>query len=195
MTLPSDDSLVRDFKKGSKAAFEALFNKYKKPILNFCFRFLGDKSLAEEITQEAFMKAYMHLSNFRIEGSFQAWLYTIAGNLSKNAIRAKKIRVAESLDKDISIGDDEVSLMDMVPDESNRPDLLAKKNEAEEKVQNAITMLEPDDRRVIILCDIQEKSYEEVSKILKVGVGTVSSRLFRARIKLAKILGLKKDAL
>lgn len=192
MTLPSDDSLVRDFKKGSKAAFEALFNKYKKPILNYVYRMLGNKALAEEIAQEAFMKAYIHLSKFKIGGSFQAWIYTIAGNLSKNAIRARKLRVAESLDKDISIGDDEVKLMDMVPDESNRPDLLAKKNEVEEKVQNAITMLEPDDRRVIILCDIQEKSYEEVSKILKVSVGTVSSRLFRARIKLAKILKLKK---
>lgn len=192
MTLPSDDSLIRDFKNGSKAAFEALFIRYKKSILNYIYRFLGDKALAEEIAQETFMKAYMNLKNYKIGGSFQAWLYTIAGNLSRNAIRARKLRVTDSLDKDISVGEDEIKLMDVIPDNTSRPDIAAKKNEVEEKVQKAITKLDPDDRKIVILCDIEERPYEEVSKILRISVGTVSSRLFRARIKLAKMLNLQK---
>ena len=95
----SEESLLLEAKKGDRAAFDVLYNKYKRPILNFVYRLIGNKETAEEVTQEMFIKAYKNLDIFDPKRKFSSWIYTIARNLAKNALRDKRYFRNVSLEK------------------------------------------------------------------------------------------------
>ncbi len=181
-TIDADVALVALSQQGDLPAFEALVAKHQKRMLNIAFRFLGDYDDACEVVQDAFVSAYRNLKRFRAEAKFSTWLTAITMNLSRNRLKRMKLhqaRVPVSLDAPIQTASGEV-----MPDPpSGEPSVLDRmeKREVQAKVQDCIKALEPDFRKVLVLRDMQDFSYEEIGGMLKVASGTVKSRLFRAR--------------
>lgn len=178
----NDAALVASARQGDLSAFEALVAKHQKRMLNTAFRIIGDYEDACEVAQDAFVSAYRNLKGFRAEAKFSTWLTTITVNLSKNRLKRVIIRQKRepmSLDAPIRTDDGEV-----MPDPpSKEPSVLDRmeKQDVKNKVQDCIQALEPDFREVLVLRDMQDFSYDEISGMLKVAAGTVKSRLFRAR--------------
>jgi RNA polymerase sigma-70 factor (ECF subfamily) len=179
----SDEELIFRFQDGDVYAFEEIVNRYKDPLMNFVFRFLGDMSEAEDIVQETFLRVFRNKRAYRKIAKFSTWIYTIAGNLAKTELRKRKKRNLHSItelgyeDKDYEISDDTLN-----------PEKKTSSRMFDEILQREIQQLSPKFREVIILRDIQELSYEEISKILKVPLGTVKSRVNRARLRLQERL-------
>jgi RNA polymerase sigma-70 factor (ECF subfamily) len=180
--IDEDLDLVSSCKKGDLDAFESLVRKYEKKMLNISFRIAGSREDACEIVQDAFVSAYRNIKNFRGQSRFLTWLTAITINLSKNRLKQLKARRAHepvSLDDPIQTDDGQVA----ADPPSNEPSVLDRmeKRDAQQKVQDCIEALEPDFREVIVLRDMQDFSYDEISSMLKVREGTIKSRLFRAR--------------
>jgi RNA polymerase sigma-70 factor (ECF subfamily) len=182
--LPADADLplVAAAQGGDLDAFESLVARHQKRMVNIAFRIIDDRDDAVEVVQDAFVSAYRNLGTFRGESRFSTWLTAITVNLSKNRLkrnRARRARVPVSLDAPIRTGDGEV-----LPDPPSRePSVLDRleRQDVTSRVQECIRALEPDFRAVIVLRDMQDLAYEEIAAALKLAVGTVKSRLFRAR--------------
>ena len=184
---PSDENLLKRAKSGDKAAFEIFYNRHKRRILNYAYRMIGNRESAEEITQEVFVKAYVNLSRYTEQGKPLNWIYTIAGNLSKNFLRDKRFEPQLSLDKEL-LGKEGISLQDVIPAKEKGPSDIVISKEQEVLIQKHIDLLPLKYKEVLVLCDVQGHSYEETAGILKCRVGSVGSRLSRARLLLAKSL-------
>jgi RNA polymerase sigma-70 factor, ECF subfamily len=177
-----DSELVSSAQKGDLIAFELLVARHQKRMLNVSFRLVGDYDDACEVVQDAFISAYRNIKTFRGEAKFTTWLTTITLNLSKNRLRQMKSlqgHVAFSLDDPIRTDDGEMTS----DPPSSEPSVLDRMEtrDIQTKVQACIKALESDFREVLVLRDMQDFSYEEISGMLNVREGTVKSRLFRAR--------------
>ncbi len=190
-----DESIVIRAQEGDKEAFEQLYQAYKRPILNYLYRFIGNRHSAEELTQEAFVKAYMNLHKYEPRAKFSSWLYKIAGNLAKNYLRhASYDKRAEPKRRGSrSIGEKEISPFETIENGSKGPVENARTKEAEELIQQAIDKLPAHLKETVILCDIEGFSYQEASKVMNCSMMTVGSRLWRARKKLAIFLDYVKN--
>jgi RNA polymerase sigma-70 factor (ECF subfamily) len=178
----ADRELVASSQQGDMNAFETLVARYQKRMLNIAFRLVGDYDDACEVVQDAFVSAFKNIRTFRGDAKFTTWLTTITLNLSKNRlkqVRSRQGHEAYSLDEPVLTNDGEMS-KDSPSQEPSVLDRLEKRD-VQARVQNCIKALEEDFREVLILRDIQEFSYEEIGSMLKVRVGTIKSRLFRAR--------------
>ena len=180
--IDEDAEIVSFCKKGNVDAFEELVIKHQKKMLNIAFRMIGNYEDACEIVQDAFVSAYKAIRHFEEKAKFSTWLYTIVVNLSRNRLNQLKIQSkheAFSMDDPILTDSGELA----VELGSNEPSVLERleKRDVQQKVQECINALDNEFREVIILRDMQGFSYEEISDILKMPVGTVKSRLFRAR--------------
>lgn len=180
--LDEDAALVARTRQGDLDAFEQLVAKHQKRMLNIAFRLISDYDDACEVAQDAFLSAYKNIKSFRGDAKFTTWLTTITVNLSKNRLKQTRSRqghIAYSLDEPIKTRDGEIS-----PDPpSKEPSVLDRmeQRDIQSKVQDCIKALETDFREVLVLRDIQEFSYDEISAMLKMAAGTVKSRIFRAR--------------
>ena len=185
-----DYSLVRDFHKGDMYAFDHLVLRYKDRIFNLCFRFLGDYQDAEDTTQDVFVKAYRSLKNFRSESSFFTWLYRIAVNTCKNKIKSLEYRFRKA-DAKIDISEETADGIQAVyrPYLNGGPAAYLENKEMMRTLQKAIKSLPSDQRTVVILRDIQGLSYEEIAEITGFKLGTLKSRLSRARGQLREKIG------
>jgi len=181
---PTDEELIERFQNGDVYAFEQIVKRYKNQLLNFAYRFLGDIEDSEDIVQETFLRIFRKRNAYRNIAKFSTWIYTITGNLAKTELRRRKKRKLFSIS---SLGYDEKDYE--LPDHRRGPEEKADSVVKEEIIQKAIDVLSPKFKEVVILRDIQELSYEEISKILKIPLGTVKSRVNRARLKLQEILG------
>jgi RNA polymerase sigma-70 factor (ECF subfamily) len=181
-TIDEDAGLVFSCKKGDLDAFESLVRKYEKKMLNISFRICGSHEDACEIVQDAFVSAYRNIKNFRGQSRFLTWLTAITINFSKNRLKQLKARNTHepvSIDDPIQTEDGQVA----ADPPSNEPTILdqMERQDVQRKVQDCIEALEPDFREVIVLRDMQDFSYDEISNMLRVREGTIKSRLFRAR--------------
>jgi len=181
--ISDDDAvLVASAQQGDLSAFESLVARHQKRMVNTAFRIIGGYEDACEVTQDAFVSAYRNLNSFRAEAKFSTWLTAITVNLSKNRLKRVIIRQKRepvSLDAPIRTDDGEV-----MPDPpSKEPSALDRleRQDVKKAVRDCIQALEPDFREVLVLRDMQDFSYDEISGMLKVAPGTVKSRLFRAR--------------
>jgi RNA polymerase sigma-70 factor, ECF subfamily len=185
-----DDILVAQAQQGSREAFDRLYEKYKRPILNYIYRFIGNRHSAEELTQEAFVRAYINIKKYKPKAKFSSWLYKISGNLAKNFLRHasydKRAQPADQGTRQDGIG--QQMPFENIMDHSSRPDRHAQSREAETIVQDAISLLPIQLKEAVILCDINGFSYDEAAKIMNCRPMTVGSRLWRAREKLSKSL-------
>ena len=180
----NDFDLVNAFKRGDHSAFEKIVLKYQDRVYNLCYRFLGDKQEAEDSAQDIFIKVYKALKGFKLKSSFYTWLYRIVINTCKNRVKSLEFRRAKSR---ISIDDDQDRNdhgISGIIDNINLPDMNIEKNEKIKRIQEAIDSLPPDQKTMVILRDIEGLSYDEIASVTKNRLGTVKSKLSRARLSL-----------
>lgn len=175
----SDGSLVRRVQRGDRAAFDLLVLKYQHKVVKLVMRYVGSQAEAEDVAQEAFIKAYRALANFRGDSAFYTWLYRIAINTAKNNIgsRDRHLIPMEGGGEDT---DDSYDFQDRLQDNAT-PEALAMTDEIRDTVNKAIAALPEDLRTAIVLRELEGLSYEEIAATMSCPVGTVRSRIFRAR--------------
>lgn len=179
-----EQRLVEAGQSGDVEAFNQLVRLYEGRVYNLCFRMLGDADAAADVTQDTFISAYRNLQKFR-GGQFRSWLLRIATNACYDALRARKRRPAVSLNA--TYNDEEDGGLDL-PDQSESPDDFALRRELAMAIQQGLALLPEDQRAVVILSDIQGMAYEEIAVVTGANLGTVKSRLSRARARLRDIL-------
>ena len=184
--MASDKKLVERVQKGDKGAFDLLVLKYQHKIVNLIMRYVRDPELALDIAQEAFIKAYKALPRFRGDSAFYTWMYRIAVNTAKNHLAAQRRR---PMDVELDLQDPEQYDLHAKLKETDTPEGVALSNELQETVERAIAALPEDLRTAIILRELEGMSYEEIAETMECPVGTVRSRIFRARDAIGKKVG------
>lgn len=177
--IEADLELVNRVKQGDKAAFDLLVIKYQSRIVNLAMRFVRNQADALDITQEAFIKAYRAMPNFRGDSAFYTWLYRITVNTAKNYLAVKSNRRLPEVDQDPS----EMEQMDTSTalKDLETPENLLLTQEIQDTVVRAIDNLPEDLRTAITLRELEGLSYEEIAVTMDCPIGTVRSRIFRAR--------------
>ena len=188
--LDNEPALVDGLQVGSQDAFETLVRLYQAPIYNLAYRMLGDSAEASEATQEAFVRIYKAIGRFRGECGLKTWIYKIAVSACLNRRRWWKRwrdHVPLSLDSPLPSSDESPRFLE-VPDRGENPEAVCARRETEQAVQRALGALTVEFRAVIVLRDIEGLTYEEIGETLGISMGTVKSRLWRARSQLRKRL-------
>jgi len=184
LTELTDEELIKEFQDNNTLeTYEILVKRYKDPLMNFVYRFVGDRDACTDIVQDTMIKFYLNKDSYRSFAKFSTWIYTIAGNLAKNELKRRRRRIIFSIsnsedDKTLQI-EDKLFLA---------PDRATDSNIKNEIIQKALLKVKPVYREVVILRDIQDLSYEEISEITKLAIGTVKSRINRGRSQLQKLL-------
>ncbi len=185
------DELIKRIKSGDMSGWDALVAKYQQKALNFAHRMLRDRFEAEDAVQEAFIKAFDKINLLRDTSSFSTWFFTILNNICLDILRKRK-RSADTVSITQTDKDDEDFEL-QIEDRTPGPDEKLQKKEAQKVLEHALTLLSDEHRAVIILRDINDFEYDEIAKILKISLGTVKSRISRARQALKKILEDNKE--
>ena len=185
MTREQEAAIVRKVLGGDANAFETLVLEYEKNVYNIALRMTGNSEDAADMTQEAFIKAYNSLQSFRGDSKFSVWLYRIVSNVCLDFLRSKNRRPTVSLSVEDDDGED--AQLD-VADESQSPELLLDRKLSRDSVRRGLDSLPPDYRQILLLREIQGLSYDEIAQALSLEVGTVKSRIFRARKRLCTFL-------
>jgi RNA polymerase sigma-70 factor (ECF subfamily) len=183
---PTDKQLVKRVQKGDKGAFDLLVLKYQHKIVNLVMRYVRDPEMALDITQDAFIKAYRALPRFRGDSAFYTWLYRIAVNTAKNYLAAQRRR---PMDIELDLQDPEQYDLHAKLKETDTPEAVTISNEVQKTLERAIAALPEDLRTAIILRELDGMSYEEIAQTMDCPVGTVRSRIFRARDAIGKKIG------
>jgi RNA polymerase sigma-70 factor (ECF subfamily) len=181
----NDQQLVQRVQKGDKSAFDLLVLKYQHRVLKLVSRFVSDAAEAQDVAQEAFLKAYRALPSFRGDSAFYTWLYRIAINTAKNALVSNRRR---PVDFDLDLQDPEQYDRHAKLKEVDTPEGVLLTDEIREVVERAMQQLPEDLRTAIVLREIEGMSYEEIAEAMDCPVGTVRSRIFRAREAIDKKL-------
>ena len=180
----SDEELIAEFQQNNTLqAFEILVYRYKNPLTNFVFRFLGDYESCTDVVQEIMIKFYKNKDSYKSIAKFSTWIYTIAGNLAKTEYKRRRRRQIFSIN---SYGEEKENYE--IPDESYRPDIMTDSGIKDQIIQKALLKISTAYREAVILRDIQELSYEEIAEIMGIEAGTVKSRINRGRAQLQKLL-------
>lgn len=180
-----DARLIQNALRGDQSAFKRLMKKYHDPIFNLIARIIRNKVQVEDLTQEAFVKAFASLKNFNDEYAFSTWLYKIATNSSIDYIRKRKLDTF-SIDKPIAF--EESDYMFELPDTTYQPDNNLMQRQKTRLIEEAIDRLPEKYKRVIILRHTEDRDYSEIAKMLKLPIGTVKAHIFRARELLNRYL-------
>lgn len=178
-----DHKLINLARQGDQKAFESLLNKYRNLVYHVMIKMVGNSQEAEDLSQEAFIKAFNALATFNEEFAFSTWLMKIATNNCIDYLRKKKLKVF-SINEPIQYKDEELQYE--IPDQEMTADRKMLAEERSRFINNAIQSLPPRYRHVILLRHKEEKSYEEIAEILNLPLGTVKARIFRAREMLNK---------
>lgn len=181
----TDQELVKRVQNGDKKAFDLLVLKYQQKIINLVSRFVRNQSDAHDVTQEAFLKAYRALPKFRGDSAFYTWIYRIAVNTAKNYL-AVQSRRPSGVDMDIS--EIEQIQGDTALKDNATPESLVLRDEIQATVARAIEELPEDLKVAISLRELEGLSYEEIADVMECPIGTVRSRIFRAREAIDKEL-------
>ena len=180
----TDEELILEFQQNNTIkAYELLVQRYKNPLTNYVYRFLGDYEACVDIVQETMIKVYRNKDSYKSIAKFSTWIYTIAGNLARTEYQRRKRRNVFSIN---SIREDDETFD--IPDESMRPDVITDSGIKNEIIQKALLKVSDAYREMVVLRDIQELSYEEISEVTGIAVGTVKSRINRGRAQLQKML-------
>jgi RNA polymerase sigma-70 factor (ECF subfamily) len=183
----SDSEIVASYLVGDRRAFDVLVDRYQRRLLNFVYRTIGDRERAEDLVQEVFIRVHRHLHRFDQSKKFSTWIYTIASNLAKNELRNRgrnPLVLFQTIRKD-----DEPDPRPLeFEDRRSRPDDLFRKRHLRELVEWAVAQLPEHHRIVFVLRELEGKTYEEIAEITDCNLGTVKSRLNRARARFAQIM-------
>jgi RNA polymerase sigma-70 factor (ECF subfamily) len=182
-----DSEVVQAFLDGNERAFGELVDRYDRRLVNFVYRTVGDRERAQDLVQETFVRVYRHLERFDQSKKFSTWIYTIAGNLAKNELRNRSrnpLVLFQTIKKNWDADHRPLEWEDT----QFKPDDLYRKRFLKEKVEEAVKQLPEHHRIVFVLRELEGKTYEEISEITGVNLGTVKSRLNRARNNFAQII-------
>jgi RNA polymerase sigma-70 factor, ECF subfamily len=182
-----DSGVVAAFLAGERRAFNELVERYQNRLLNFVYRTTGDRERAEDLVQETFIRVYRHLHRFDQSKKFSTWVYTIASNLAKNELRNRS-RNPLILFQMFRKSDDVDSRPLEWEDNTYRPDDLYRKRHLKSMVDSAVDQLPEHHRTVFMLREMEGKTYEEIADITGANLGTVKSRLNRARNSFAQLI-------
>ncbi|MFN2419779.1 MAG: sigma-70 family RNA polymerase sigma factor [Gemmatimonadota bacterium] len=182
-----DNELVARYLAGESRRFQELVERYQDRMVNFIQRSIGDRDRAQDLAQEVFIRVYRHLKRFDPEKKFSTWIYTIASNLAKNELRNRSRNPLVLFQTLTSSWEDDHRPLQF-EDSSMRPDDLYRKRRLQELVEQAAAELPEHHREVFVLREIEGKSYEEIAEITGTQLGTVKSRLNRARNRFAQII-------
>lgn len=178
--------LVARCKRGERGAFDDLIRRYEKKVYNFAFRLSGNYDEANDVASETFVRVYNALQNFRGDSSFITWLFRITTNVYLDERKRKRARPYESLDEMIEL--DETTVVRQIEDPAPTPEETVEKQESVDLLQQAINSLPDYQRMMIVLYHTENRSYEEIAEALDLPIGTVKSRLNRARLSLREKL-------
>ncbi|NLC15475.1 MAG: sigma-70 family RNA polymerase sigma factor [Firmicutes bacterium] len=190
MALQNEEALVERASRGDLSAFEALVRAYETKLYNVALRMVSDSEDAMDIVQEVFLKAHQALPGFRGDSKFSTWIYRICMNASLDHLRRRKKAQVYSLDAPVEFSDSEVQRQ--VEDPVDSTEDLVEAKFLGEKLFAILDDLEPHYRAVLILCDVQGYSYQEIAEILDTSLGTVKSRIHRARNILRKLIAAEQ---
>lgn len=182
-----DSQLVQLFLEGEQRAFSELVRRYDKRLQNFVFGTLGDRERAEDLIQETFIRVYRHLDRFDQSRKFSTWIYTIAGNLAKNELRNRSRNPVVLFQALVKNWEADYRPLEW-EDPKTRPDDLYRRRALREKVHEAVRKLSEHHRVVFVLRELHGKSYDEIAEITGCSLGTVKSRLNRARNNFARLI-------
>ena len=182
----SEEQLIRRAQQGDNSAFEQLLLAHQKKVYNLCLRMAANPDDALDLSQEAFIKAWRALGQYQFEASLSTWLFRLTSNVCIDFLRRKKRRQETSLTKNYDDRDEGAELS--IPDVNPLPEQQAITNETKIELARAMGQLAPDHREILQLRVVEDLPYEQIADILGVRVGTVKSRLARARLSLRKIL-------
>jgi RNA polymerase sigma-70 factor (ECF subfamily) len=187
------DALVRvvgQCMAGDQRAWHQMVTSQHKRVYAICYRFTGDATEAEDITQDVFLKVYRNLASFDAgKGSFQTWITTLTRNLLvDNYRRTKDERVTDSIDASMSSDDDGPTMSDRIADTRPNQEQRYAGLELKASIQQALAKVSPELREAVILRDLEDMDYKEIALVLKIPEGTVKSRISRGRAELARLL-------
>src|SRR5215211_7955210 len=186
LSAMNEEALIQDAQTGSLDAFNALVLHYQDSVFNTALRILGDEDLAADSTQEAFISAFKSISSFR-GGSFKAWLMRTVTNACYDELRRQKRRPTTPLEPDTEDGE-EMDSPRWLADPNMTPDQIAEADELEHALQHCLNDLPLEFKSVVVMADIQGMDYSEVAIAVRVPLGTIKSRLARARLRLRECL-------
>ena len=188
LKLLDDGALVSEYLSGETRAFDALVERYQTRLLNFIYRTVGDRERCEDLVQEAFVRVHRHMARFDHTKKFSTWIYTIASNLAKNELRNRARNPLVYFQTMTSGWEDEDRPLEF-EDPSARPDDAFERRHLRELVDAAVRRLPSHHRQVFVLRELEGRSYEEIAEMTSCNLGTVKSRLNRARAAFAEIIG------
>ncbi len=177
----SDEELMAEFQAGDDSAFERLYERYRRPIYQYVYRRIGNPGRAEELTQEVFLGLVRSRGSWRSEASFKTYVYRIAFNQCASESRRPDFKTVGPLEHSDGTPVD-------VPARGQAQDKVLARDQEARLVAAAVLALDPDHRDALLLREYQELSYEEIAEVLGVALGTVKSRIFRAKMELKKAL-------
>ncbi|MGQ9707486.1 MAG: RNA polymerase sigma factor [bacterium] len=180
-----DEELVRRAQKGNMEAFEELVRRYERKVYNIAYRLLGNEEDATEALQDTFLRVFRFIRKFSFKSSFYTWLYRIATNVSLTRLRRRKMTGMVSLDAPVPASED---LKFDIPDTGQTPQEAFEQKRLRERLEQAVKQLPEEYRAVVVLRDLEGLSNEEVSRVLKLSVPAVKSRLHRGRLALRERL-------
>jgi RNA polymerase sigma-70 factor (ECF subfamily) len=186
------NALVARHLAGDVRAFGELADRFRNRLLNFIYRMVGDRERAEDLVQEAFIRVHRHLHRFDPSKKFTTWVYTIASNLAKNELRNRSRSPLVFYESARAPRDEEHRPLQF-EDSRSRPDDMFANRYLKELVDATVAQLSPHHRKVFILRELEGKSYEEIAEITNCNLGTVKSRLNRARQSFAEMIGPHLD--
>lgn len=186
----SEAELVKRLKKGDRDTFNIFVKEYENKIINIAYGILSDKEEALDASQEVFIRIYKNISSFKGNSSLSTWVYRITVNICKDYLR-KRQRSAKTISID-STSNEDIEIKE-IPDTALTPEQSSEQTELQLIVRQAIDTLSEEYKTVIILCDIQGLSYDKISELLHCPVGTVKSRINRARQALRRKISENKE--
>lgn len=186
-----DVELIAKCQAGSVEAFEKLALKYEKQVYTIAYRFMGSHEDACDLAQEALIKAYKSIERFRGEASFKTWIYHIVANVCRDELRRRKKGQLVSLDAPIFTEEGEINRQ--AEDWTYAPEIVYENKEKQELLQKVLNSLTPEYKEVLVMREIQGFSYEEIAETLECSLGTVKSRLNRARKAMKETLLAKRE--
>ncbi|MBM4192949.1 MAG: sigma-70 family RNA polymerase sigma factor [Gemmatimonadetes bacterium] len=182
-----DTTLVRAHLASEPLAFDVLVERYQVRLQNFVYRIVGDRDRAEDLVQEAFVRVHRHMARFDRTKKFSTWIYTITSNLGKNELRNRG-RSPLVLFSALAPAHDEVERPVDFEDPAAPPDEVFRRRHLNEAIMNSVAKLPAHHRDVFVLREIEGRSYEEIAELTRCNLGTVKSRLNRARNAFAEII-------
>jgi RNA polymerase sigma-70 factor, ECF subfamily len=178
-----DNTLIAECLRGRSAAFGELVARYQDRLFNTVYRLVGNAEDAQDVVQDAFLNAYQSLGGFKGDSLFFTWLYRIAINTAISHKRKQRVAIS------INTGPDQPGVVEPLDtSEVSRPGYALEQAEQERRIQHALDRLSPEHRAVLVMKDIEGQKYEAMAEVLRVPIGTIRSRLLRARLELRDLL-------